>query len=336
MKKNLRIILIVILALVVGFAVEYFVNGFITPAPPVVAMPQEPSPTPMVQAISTSTTGYGLLNGDVAWQSGQHFIVNFEPLRSQIASITQEYPQNTYIYFDYLNSSANFGTNARTLFTAASTVKVPLAMAVYKMAEEGKLNMNSDYTLQQSDLDSNFGTLYKAGAGATYTIQQLVSIMLEQSDNTAMNALLSALNNIGVSDPFADVYQQMGWNNFPTIGQVTDYKNYINIDVHTLSNMFLALYSASYDSPTDSQAILSYLTQTLFSNEIVAGVASSTIVAHKIGTAADNLTYSDCGIVYAPSRPYILCVGSSGASEQSADQYMSQVSKATYQYVINN
>jgi len=109
MKKNLRIILIVILALVVGFAVEYFVNGFITPAPPVVAMPQEPSPTPMVQAISTSTTGYGLLNGDVAWQSGQHFIVNFEPLRSQIASITQEYPQNTYIYFDYLNSSANFG-----------------------------------------------------------------------------------------------------------------------------------------------------------------------------------------------------------------------------------
>lgn len=336
MKKHSKVVWVVILALLVGGVAGYLIDRSISPTSSMVMGPQGSSSLPTVQPVSTSTATYGLLNGDVAYQSGQHFIVNFEPLRDQIASITQEYSDNSYVYFNYLNSSADFGTNTRSEFTAASTVKVPLAMAIYKTAEEGKLSMTDRYTLQQPDLDSNFGTLYKAGAGASYTVQQLVSIMLMQSDNTAMNALVSVLKNIGIADPFADVYQQMGLDTFPTIGQTTSLASYENIDVHTLSNMFLALYNASYDNPADSQAILSYLSQTPFSDKLVAGVPASVIVAHKIGISADNNTYSDCGIVYAPSRPYILCVGLSGQSQQIANQLISQVSKAAYQYVINN
>ena len=291
------------------------------------------APALTVQQISTSTAGYSLLNGDVIYNSSQHFIVNFEKLRKEMSSTQAKYSQNTYIYFDYLNSAATIGLNNRDLFTAASTVKVPLAMTIYKTAEDGKLNMTDSYTLQQSDLDNNFGDLYKVGAGQSFTIEQLVSIMLENSDDTAMNALFSVLSNIGITDPFAGVYNEMGWENFAAVGSVP---SYLNIDVHTLSNMFIALYNADYDNLADSQKILSYLAQTPFNDKIVGGVPAGVIVAHKIGIADPNKTYSDCGIVYAPSRPYILCVGSAGASQATADQFISQISKQVYQYVINN
>jgi beta-lactamase class A len=334
MKKHIRIAAAIVAALIVGGLVGYFIFGTASPASTTIVSTQGPNTsTPTVQPVSTSTTGYGLLNGDVAYQSDQHFIINFEDLRSELMSIQQQYSSGTYIYFDYLNSSVEIGLNASTLFTAASTIKVPLAMAVYKAAEEGKLNMTDSYTLQQSDLDDNFGTLYKGGAGQTFTIEQLVSIMLENSDNTAMNALFSVLNNIGITDPFADVYDSMGWTNFPAIGATS---SYINIDVHTLSNMFLALYNASYDDAGDSQKILSYLSQTPFNNMIAAGVPQNVIVAHKIGISIPTQTYSDCGIVYAPSRPYVLCVGMSGTSQSIADQFIAQVSSSTYQYVINH
>jgi len=326
-KKNIIIGSVIgIVILIVGIVIGYF------------ALPQSDSPTAAVSstpAISTasSSSGYALLDGGVVYNSTEHFIVNFEPLRIQMTNIQKQYSEPTYVYFEYLNNTASIGLNSRTLFTAASTIKVPLAMAVYKMAEEGKLKMTDTYTLQQSDLDDNFGDLYKVGAGQSYTIEQLVSIMLENSDNTAMNALLSILKNIGITDPFADVYDAMGWDYPPDFGTAP---SYINIDLHTLSNMFTSLYEATYDNVPDSQAMLSYLTQTPFHDEIVAGVPSGITVAHKIGVADQNNTFSDCGIVYAPSRPYLLCVGSTGADTQTADRFISQVSKITYQYIINN
>ena len=287
---------------------------------------------------SVPTSTYSLLDGAVAFDTSRHFIINFEPFRNQLNALQTQYQaatpgEMTYFYLDYLNNAATISLNSRNQFTAASTIKVPLAMALYKMAEEGKLNMSDTYTLEQANLDSRFGTLYNAGPNQTFTIEQLVSIMLEKSDNTAMNALITILDRVGITNPFQDVYTQMGWSNAPTADNIN---SYINIDVHTLTNMFLALYNATYDNPVDSQKILNYLTQTPFNTEIVAGVSPDIMVAHKIGVADPNDTYSDCGIVYAPERPYIICVGVSGVPEQTADTIIADMSKTAYQYVINN
>jgi len=124
----------------------------------------------------------------------------------------------------------------------------------------------------------------------------------------------------------------MGWmyNNLGTA------PTFIDINVKTLSNMFIALYNSTYDSLEDSGTILAYLTQSPFNDRIVAGVPASVKVSHKIGENASDKTYSDCGVVYAPNRPYVLCVGSSGADKATATKFMAEVSGAAYQYVIKN
>lgn len=100
--------------------------------------------------------------------------------------------------------------------------------------------------------------------------------------------------------------------------------------------MFLALYNSTYISPEYSQEALYYLTQTPFGDKIAAGVPEFVEVSHKIGVSGNDDTFSDCGIVYAPNRNYMLCVGSNGMPESKAAAFMAEISKKTYEYVINN
>lgn len=282
--------------------------------------------------VAKTNAAANLINPTVTADLGKHFIINFVPLKKQFLDIQKNYPQNTYIYFDYLNNAAWVGVNEKDLFTAASTIKVPLAMSIMKMQEDGKLKLSDSYTLDQLDLDSHFGDLYKVGPDNAFTIEELMKIMLEKSDNTAMNALYKVLQLVGINDPFADVYSFMGWdyNNF---GEAP---TYFDINLKTLSNMFLALYNAKYDNIENSQAILKYLDNSNFDEQIVAGVPVGVAVAHKSGVNDEKKTYSDCGIVYAPNRNYILCIGSVGAAKPNADKFMVEISKAAYEYVINN
>ncbi len=277
---------------------------------------------------------HSLLNPVVDSSLNKHFIINFQPLRKSFDSIQSHYSPNTNtrVYFSYLNSAAWVGVNERGLFTAASLIKVPLAMAVYEAIESRRLDVSDEYDLEEIDLNNQFGDLYKNGAGSKFTVERLIEIMLTQSDDTAANALYKILTRIGLSDPLNEVYRSMGWE----FRDFNDAPNYGVIHVKVLSNMFLALYNATYVNPEHSQQILEHLTNTPFNNQIVAGVPKGILVAHKIGIYEPDGTISDCGIVYAPHREYVLCAASSGLSRDRADEFVKEVSQAAYEYVLNN
>lgn len=296
-----------------------------------------------VQGLAGATSGnlvldvkpgeYPLINPTVTAGIGKHYIINVQPLKNTFAEIQKKYPNKTYVYFAYLNNDSWTGINEREYFTAASTIKVPLAMSLMKAVEDGKISLDSTYTVDQEDLDDNFGDFYKESEGKTYTLRELLRIMLERSDNTASSAIVHALKNIGYEDPFLNVYTFMGWDNYPGLGEKPEY---FDVNLKVLSNMFLALYNAKYVNVEHSQEILEYLDNANFNEQIVAGVPSSIAVAHKSGVHEDLKTYSDCGIVYAPSRHYLLCVGSEGAPKTVADKFMIEISKAAYDFVMNN
>lgn len=286
------------------------------------------STTPM-----TSLSEYPFINPSVVQNLGKHYIINFIPLKKIFSDTRDRYSQKTYVYFAYLNNDAWIGFDERKMFSAASTIKVPLAMAVMKSVEEGRLQLTDSYTLATDDLDENFGNLYRKGAGAVMSIEELLALMLQESDNTAMNALVHVLRDLGFDDPLANIYAFMGWEPREDFGQAP---TYFDINLKTLSNMFIALYNAKYVNMAHSQELLSHLDNSIFDEAIVAGVPSHVRAAHKTGVQDTKLTYSDCGIVYIPQRTYLLCLGSEGASKEQADRFMTEISKATYEYVINH
>jgi beta-lactamase class A len=274
---------------------------------------------------------FSFLNPTALSDLGKHYIINFKPLREELEKIQKTYPQKTYIYFLYLNNGSWIDLNERDEFTAASTVKVPLAIAFFKSVEEGKINLDDAYTMEESNLDKDFGDLYTVGSGKSFTVRELVRIMLEYSDNTAKNALLNSLKQLGIKNPLQPVYESFGWT-----FDFGENPNFTKINLKTLSNMFLALYNAKYVNVEHSQQILNHLTNTPFNEKIRGGVPESVLVAHKIGVSENDETFSDCGIVYAPNRNYILCAGSNGGNEEKANEFMKIISEMVYDYVINN
>lgn len=274
-----------------------------------------------------------LINPTVLANIDKHYIINFKSLRDKILKIQREYAQRTFAYFVYLPNAVWTGVGEREMFVAASTVKVPLTMAVLKAEEQGKLALGDVYTVTEEELNHGFGALYKNGANQEITIEELIKLMLAESDNTAMEVLLDVLKNVGIDDPLADVYQAMGWEYVAEFGAVPSYRD---INLKTLSNMFLSLYNATYLSLENSHKVLQYLTESPFASMIPAGVPDDVPVAHKIGVFAPENVYSDCGIVYAPERHYILCAAMEGGSEAQAAKFISAVSKEAYQFVINN
>jgi beta-lactamase class A len=276
-------------------------------------------------------SSHPLINQVVTANLDRHFIINFKPLKQEVLDIAKKYAAKKYVYFQYLNNGSWIGLNERDNFTAASTAKVPLAMTIYKQVENGKFSLDQEYSLDELDLDSGFGSLYKVGADQSLSISELVRIMLVYSDNTAKNALLHVLQNAMSEDPLSDVYDFFGW-----VFDIGDRPSYEKINLKTLSEMFIALYNAKYVNVDHSQEILNLLANTDFNDKIVAGVPNGVVVAHKIGISTVDRTFSDCGIFYVSNRDYLLCVGTEGLDERVANSFMSEVSRAVYNYVTTN
>ncbi len=297
-----------------------------------VVSPVTATNTIMASSLIKDASLFPLINPAVTASLGKYYIIKFAPLRDELTRMQAEHSFKTFVYFLYLNNSGWIGLNEREMFTAASTIKVPLAMSVYKLVEQGKISLDDTYKLSESDIDSNFGDLYKAGAGASFTVRDLVATMLKDSDNTAARALIHVTQLVGVVDPFSEVYDEMGW-------QKVDFSSkpsYISINEKTLANMFISLYNSTFLNPTDSEAILNYLDLSRFDQQIAGGVPKTVAVAHKIGIDETEKVFSDCGIIYVPNRPYVLCLGSQGASQTEADRFMQDISRTVYEYVINN
>ncbi len=274
---------------------------------------------------------YPLLSPRIFIQNRNDIIINFTDLRSELnAFVSAQKNMRTGVYFEYLPSGVSIGVNATDEFISASLIKVPFIMGIYKMIETGQLTKDTVITLKKEDLDPNFGSLWKRGEGATLTVDEAMQLTLRESDNTA--AL--ALDHFSSADPIRKIYDALDipvdWSSDQP---VVSPKNY--------SSVFRCLYLSCYLSYEGSQKILTFLTDTIFHDGIPAGVPASVPVAHKIGIYdspnSGKRVRLDCGIVYVPKRPYILCIlgEAEKGQEQRISDFAREVSGQIYRFVEN-
>lgn len=268
---------------------------------------------------------YTFLFGRADELNPENLIINFVPLRKAIQSYVSENNGTIGVYFEYLPTGVSIAANANEEVRLASLAKVPLVMSILKKVEKGDLKLSDEITLKKEDLDDRFGDLWKAGAGATFTIEELIEATLRKSDNTSYNALYGILNDKEVYEVYDNLDVELSMeNNQPIVSP----KSY--------SSIFRSLYLSSYLNTADSEYILALLSKTDFKDKIPAGVPKDIIVSHKVGVFNKTLNpqnvYSDCGIVYIPHRPYILCIFVQN-NDDIASKHSSMISKMVYTYV---
>jgi beta-lactamase class A len=232
------------------------------------------------------------------------------------------------VYFRDLDAGLWVGINQNDTYYPASLLKVPIMIALYKEAEESPAVLSRQAAYDPSVLPNTpFEAPSSLAPGRVYTTEELIAHMITDSDNGATFTLLSRIN----PDFLHQVYVALGVQD-PGDNSV-DYQ----ISARTYGLFFRILYNATYLSPAYSEQALKLLSQATFVNGLVAGVSKGTAVAHKFGehvlasgTTATGVELSDCGIVYYPSHPYLLCVMTAAKDEATAASTIASISKTTY------
>lgn len=234
------------------------------------------------------------------------------------------------VYFRELNDGYWFSIGDEEKFTPASLRKVPLMIALLKQAEQEnglldrrvKFDLANDFNLNQNIKPSK--TLVK---GNEYTVRDLIYRMMVYSDNNAFTFLTKLV------DPaqFDKVYSRLRLQN-PRVQNDDDF-----LSVQTYESFFRVLYNASYLSREASDWALEIMSKSEFRSGLVAGVPANITVSHKFGEKSDanngTVQLHDCGIIYYPQHPYLLCVMSQGPNFEVLDDVIAEISRISFETV---
>lgn len=269
---------------------------------------------------------YPLLDIARSFIPQEHFVVNLQPLREELTALVErEGKDSISLYFEFLNTGANISVNPNLSVWPASLPKVPMAMAVMKKIERGEWALHDELVLFEQDKSSSYGSLWRRPVGTRFTIEDLLREILIESDNTAYRILL---RNMDFAD-LENVVTELGLDDLFTDDGLVSAKEY--------SRLFRALYVSSFLKREDSEQILTWLGESEYRDFVAGGIPSGVLFSHKFGIDRDKHAYLDSGIVYVPSRPYLITVAVQGVDaagdEERVKKLMKEIGEKTFTYV---
>jgi beta-lactamase class A len=243
---------------------------------------------------------------------------------------TRNITKHVSVYYYNFSDKSWFGINEDEDFYPASLLKVPILIGVMKQTETDPnfLAKTIVYNGTNSQSDQHYAPEVKLEKGKTYTVEELAQIAIKYSNNDAIFTLANLLGD----DKMLTVYKDVGI-------QLPDNDNSNFISVRDYMKFFKILYNSYYLSRTDSEYVLKLLSETTFNDGLAAGVPEDVVVSHKFGEKADPSKdlkqLHDCGIVYAPKQPYLLCVMTRGSDFDNLSEIIKNVSQIVYKDVTN-
>ncbi len=271
-----------------------------------------------------------------------------DSLLARIAARIAQAPATAVgVYFRDLGSGDTLLVNGNARFHAASTMKVPVMIQLFRDRDAGRLSLNdsmvvrnefrsivdsSPYSLDQAD-DSD-STLYQM-EGRRVPIQRLIELMETVSSNLATNILI---DRVGAPRANATAHA-LGADSILVLRGVEDGKAYRagrnnTTTARDLGMLLAALAQGRAASAASCDSMLAILGRQHFSEGIPAGLPAGTRVEHKTGWVG-AVVYHDAAIVRpATGAPYVLVVLTGGIKEdREAYDLVADISEMVYSTV---
>ena len=242
-------------------------------------------------------------------------------------------------YYRDLGSDDALLVDADVRMHAASTMKVPVMIQVFRDAEAGRLALDdsatvrneftsiadgSTYSLDMAD-DSD-STLY-GRVGGQATIRELVELMITVSSNLATNLLIEMVDGQRVTATM----RELGADSIEVLRGVEDIPAYRagmsnTTTARDLGVIFAGIADDRAASPGSCREMREILLRQRFNEGIPAGLPPGTRVAHKTGVI--TRIHHDAGIVYDDVGSYVLVILVKGLDrEQDSAALMADLSR---------
>ena len=268
-------------------------------------------------------------------------------LNARIRPIIATSGAEVAVAFRMLDGSTELLIDGDKPFHAASTMKVPVMIELFRQAEAGTVKLEDPLpivnefksivdgsTYQLSVGDDSDREVY-AKVGKTMTLRELCEAMITVSSNFAANLLIEKL---GVEN-IRKTVTRLGADGMQLLRGVEDQKAFdkgLN-NTTTARGLMVLLEKIAHGQAVSKAAdaqMLEILERQHFNDGIPAGLPAATRVAHKTGTI--TRIHHDAAIVYGP-KPYVLVLLVRGLEDQKASaSVMAQISKAVWEEVARH
>lgn len=228
-----------------------------------------------------------------------------EKIKNSINNILGDYKDNIGIYYYNLATEDKYAINEERCFVAASLTKVPQAMMVLDLVQNGDLTLDNIIYYSEGDYEAGTGILQNQEVIEPITIKEAIELSIIYSDNIAFN-MLQRIGGRSVSEYIKEICNA---ENRPLNNNTTAYEQF---------KIYERLYK-NKDGNANYNLLIELLKQTEFHDRLDKYLPTD-LVAHKIGNYYRY--YNDAGIIYL-EEPYILVILTKDIGELSSEDPIS-------------
>jgi beta-lactamase class A len=232
-----------------------------------------------------------------------------------------------------LSSGHKYLLNGDEALPQASTIKIPLLLELYRQGQDnsqGLAKLTDLYTVRESDLVPDSDIFLGLTPGVTrLTNRDLATMVMAVSDNSATNVLI---DRVGM-DNVNKLMDRLGLKQTRLRRKMMDLKaaQEGRENVSTPREMMLlleAIYHGKVLNKTSTEDFLKVLS-THKDSALLRGLPEGIRAANKPG-ALEGVR-NDSGIIFAPNRPFILCVMMTYLrNERAGEKAISEIAAAAY------
>ncbi len=270
---------------------------------------------------------------------------NAQTLQDSVDALARNYKGEAGIYAINLENGKTIAYNADKMFPTASVIKIYVLAKLYQDIKEGKLSMNDQVVLHDSDKVPGSGILLFMHDGLKLTLGDLSWLMINMSDNVAANLLTDEVGGVETVTRFI---RSLGLTHTAELARIFDKNVYsdstlrkeygIGVTTPRETGIFLTgLYKGEIVSRKSSEAMVNLMKYQFYDTSIPRFLPTydqKIEIAHKTG--ALNATRNDCAIIYTPKVNYVLCVFTTHNADQrwitdnKSEIFIARISKLVY------
>ncbi len=247
------------------------------------------------------------------------------------------------VLHDY-ESGWDFALEGDRVFHAASTIKVAILLAIYKLAEEGRIRLDDPLHVRNRFRSLAGGGVFRVTAnrdgdgaahrrlGRSMRVRELARAMITRSSNLATNLLLDHLGIEAVRGVLGEAKIE-GVEIARGVEDTRAFEQGISnrVTARGLVGLFRLLGEGDFVREETRAQMLEILHAQEFNGMIPEGLPKDARVAHKTGEI--STVCHDAGIVFLPNRkPYVVAILTEmPASVETRSAPVAQISRAIFE-----
>ena len=254
-------------------------------------------------------------------------------LQNELLKLSQQYKMiHPAIYVWDYETQNYIDINSSEVFSAASIIKIPVLIDLFKSVENGTISLDDTIPLTEYYRSEGSGSLQYKATDSKYTIDKLAEIMITESDNSATNMLMSQIggvNNVNQS------IRDWGLKNTEVKTWLPDLKGNNHTTAREMGQMLYNIDSnEKFLSEFSRKKIFDYMGHVKNDRLIQAGLGAGSTFLHKTGDIGSML--GDAGIVTTPnSKKYIAVIMANRPhNDPKAAEFIVKASEIIYNYMV--